>query len=187
MAKRIPPKVTGADACPTCNGYGSPAPLRMICPDCGGSGARQAPVPDADVPAMLDQIATLRADLAASQREVERLRTDLDAATYSATTIRGAYVDVADALLPSSAAASDLVAEARRLRDVERDALPLRGELDRCREIIESLVSVRCDERSDGFITHGVIVADALRYLASIGRVEIVSEQGRRVVARWTK
>jgi len=47
---------------------------RIIDLECG-------PLPDdmnVDVPAMLDQIATLRADLAASQREVERLRKIFD-------------------------------------------------------------------------------------------------------------
>lgn len=149
MAKRIPPKVTGADACPTCNGYGSPAPLRMICPDCGGSGARQAPVPDADVPAMLDQIATLRADLAASQREAEQRRVVL--------------VDVIND------------------RDLKQ------SEVGQCRELLSEMVANACT--AGGILDSMGLAAnaDALRYLASIGRVEIVSEQGRRVVARWTK
>ena len=46
---------------------------RLIDLECG-------PLPDdmnVDVPAMLDQIAMLRADLAASQREIEQLRTEL--------------------------------------------------------------------------------------------------------------
>jgi len=95
-----------------------------------------------------DQIATLRADLAASQREVERLRQQ---------------VTIID----------DGIGEAK-------------AEVERCRGIITDLCGLHCTGGAADFDSERLGPNnDALRYLAEIGRVEIVSEQGRRVVARW--
>ena len=93
-------------------------------------------------------IAMLRADLAASQREVERLRQQ---------------VTIID----------DGIGEAK-------------AEVERCREMIIGLVAQSTTTEGgalDSWLSTSS--ADALRYLAEIGRVEIISEQGRRVVARW--
>lgn len=106
-------------------------------PACDGCGGEQLDEPpmlvvhtpadmNADVPAMLDQIATLRADLAASQAEVER-----------------------------------------------------------CRGLIEATVAHEWSDEGEVDSWGAEAHTASIRYLASIGRVEIVSEQGRRVVARW--
>ena len=79
---------------------------------------------------------------------------------------------------------AEMLAEADRLR---ADLAASQREVERCRSIITSMVAAHGDPRIDGFITHGASNADAIRYLAEIGRVELVAEQGRRVVARWTK
>lgn len=91
--------------------------------------------------------ATLRADLAASQREVERCRVVL--------------VDVIND------------------RDLKQ------SEVGQCRELLSEMVANACT--AGGILDSMGLAAnaDALRYLASIGRVEIVSEQGRRVIGRW--
>ena len=109
----------------------------MGCPACTGV----LPFCDCDLDAeILDvaksdvartaEIATLRADLAASQREVERLR-------------KIVIGFVADLFLNHESETVSMYDH-----DTEEEH-------------------------------------DAIRYLAEIGRVEIVSEQGRRVVARW--
>lgn len=141
------------------------------------------------------EIATLRADLAASQREVERLR-------HGEATAE-------DGVCPDAVEIVRLQAEMERLRKIFDDAghgehnvlalvdhyqdevIKATAEVERCRELIIALVENACEVDaipldavpldSCGMQTN----ADALRYLAEIGRVEIVSEHGRRVIARW--
>ena len=128
-----------------------------LCPCLACYGARGGRI----IAAADDQIATLRADLTSSQREVERLRKIFDDAGQGEHNVL-ALVD-----------------------HYQDEAIKATAEVERCRSIITSMVAAHGDPRIDGFIMHGASNADALRYLASIGRVEIVSEQGRRVVARW--
>ena len=70
-------------------------------------------------------------------------------------------------------------------REVER----LRKLVDRGCEIMEVDLRASCPtgrEGADTVDTGGYEPqSEMLRYLAEIGRVEIVSEQGRRVIARW--
>lgn len=133
---------------------------------------------------------------------IDRLRADLAASQH-------AYLDVADALLPSSTGAVDLVAEARRLRGVEREAEALRAEVaarsgdlarladevKRCQEIIASLVANNCEvdeEDREHSPEHAPLDSmanstnnTAIRYLGEIGKVAIIGSAGRRIWARW--
>lgn len=65
----------------------------------------------------------------------------------------------------------------------------LLADLDEANHLIVDLVNQHCHIRPDGLIESGAIStnADAIRYLAEHGWVEIVSEHGRFVVARWTQ
>lgn len=137
-----------------------------------------------------DEIATLRADLAASQREVERLR-------HGEATAE-------DGVCPDAVEVVKLRAEVERLHKLFDDAghgehnvlalvdhyqdaaIKADAEVERLRKLVVATVTHEC-EIDEGELNgpDECWHADALRYLASIGRVEIVSEQGRRVVARW--
>ena len=110
--------------------------------------------------AMEREIATLRADLAASQREVERLQLLL----------------------------TEAQGELQNFEAIE--SANLKAEVARCRGLIAAIMEGDFADGEGGhqdatFNTDYREGVDALRYLAEIGRVEIVSEQGRRVVARW--
>ena len=125
-------------------------------------GARVVPL----VPfALVEQV---RADLAASQREVERLRKIFDDAGQGEHNVLALVDHYQDAAIKADA------------------------EVKRCRGIVASLVaqsSTMDDGRLDSDLTVDMWAtidsSEALKYLAEIGRVEIVSEHGRRVVARW--
>jgi len=152
--------------------------------------------------AMEREIATLRADLAASQRELERLRhgeaTAEDGVCPDAVEVERLRAELrasALAMVTKNAIIDEALADARRLRaDANRrvgDLSRLADEIKRCQEIFRRLVFDTC-LRFDGTIDSDLsdplarkVAADAIRYLAEIGRVEIVSEQGRRTVARW--
>ena len=125
--------------------------------------------------------ATLRADLAASQREVERLQADIAAVRERADKeVTAAESEVGH--WRSRATGRELaIADNNRMR----------AELERLRKIVIEFVAdlfLNHESETVSMYDHDTEEEhDALRYLASIGRVEIVSEQGRRVVARWTK
>lgn len=161
-------------------------------------GARVVPL----VPFALVEQA--RADLAASQREADRLR-------------HGVPVE-GDFVCPDTLEVVELRAEVERLRaecltvhdagrafENARVIVPfiaeqerslgvlaaandtLRAEVERCRAHLVAMVKSAC------FRVHGDVLdsedyephADALRYLASIGKVEIVIDVGNHVIARW--
>lgn len=104
--------------------------------------------------------------------------------------------------------ASRMRAEAERLRKIfddagqgehnvlalvdhyQDEAIKATAEVDRCRGLIAAIMEGDFADGEGGhqdatFNTDYREGVDALRYLAEIGRVEIVSEQGRRVIARW--
>lgn len=123
---------------------------------------------------MTAEIDQLRADLAASQREVERLRAECLTAhdagrAFEHERVIAPFIAEQDRTLGVLAAAND----------------KLRAEVERCRGLLSEMVANACT--AGGILDSMGLAAnaDALRYLAEIGRVEIVSEQGRRVVARW--
>jgi hypothetical protein len=61
--------------------------------------------------------------------------------------------------------------------------------LEDAAELIEDLVSQGCYIGDDGTLDSCAIstYADALRWLAARGRVEIATDVGRRVIARWVQ
>ena len=69
-----------------------------------------------------------------------------------------------------------LAAEVERLRAENAELL----------DLLADAVAQGCSG-DDGVLDSGALssYADALRKLAEVGKVEIVSEAGRRVIARW--
>ena len=64
----------------------------------------------------------------------------------------------------------------------------LRSALAEAREHVEDLTAQGCYYSGDGLDSSAISTyADALRYLASIGRVKITHDAGRRVLAEWTE
>lgn len=140
---------------------------------------------DDDVPAMLDQIATLRADLAASQREVADLKDPHCDHTHRCSCGSGAHPRKCRRHpLAYAAHVDEMTAIAASVDEIAT----LRAEVARCREIIaDSVAQHAAGYPGDGPIETSISAdTEGIRYLAEIGLVEILSEFGRRVVARWT-
>jgi hypothetical protein len=60
-------------------------------------------------------------------------------------------------------------------------------EYERLRDILEDLVAQACTVNGELDSMATRTGAEALRYLAEIGRVKIIDEHGRRVIAKWVQ
>jgi hypothetical protein len=67
------------------------------------------------------------------------------------------------------------------------DAIVPWEEYERLRDILEDLVAQACTVNGELDSMATRTGAEALRYLAEIGRVKIIDEHGRRVIAKWVQ
>lgn len=143
----------------------------MSCKCCGYDGTPSCGDPVAEMLAEGDRLIDA---LAASQREVERLRHG------EATAEDGVCPDAVE-VVKLRAEVADLK---QRLSIHDDGMADAKEEVARCRNLIELLVT-HAHWRDKDHREYIGDNADAIRYLAEAGRVEITTDHGTSVVARW--
>ena len=68
------------------------------------------------------------------------------------------------------------------------DILRLRDQIDLALEVIEDMVAQNCTMRDSTLDSCAITAhADAMRFLADLGKLTITAEEGRRVIGHWPK